>query len=260
VNVDFSAMTLLIAWLRDNHEAAPGSPLLIVVAVVGGLLLALVFLYFRNRQGRSAIEFLRGQALKRHGKMDVDNRLMSFDYHGAEINVAWSFGRDYSKTGGPSFVYAMFQAKLFPDFSLTIVNNKGGSIAERTLRPRGIDICEDLTVTSNNESLVRELLTPDMQHNLLSYRRRLEIELGDAKVRLGSAIGFEHGPGRFLLRLFNASAKEADYDAVIDTTIMFYDKLKSLAAQSCINDNRALDTNENLSGNFQAGGDDSAND
>ena len=99
----------------------------------------------------------------------------------------------------------------------------------------GIEIIDGFTIKSNNEPLVRVLLTPEMQQNLLSYRPRMEIVFGNTRLSprtsgLGSSVrDFGYEPGRLFLFVFRLFKEDSDCDALIKTTMMFYEKLESMA-------------------------------
>jgi hypothetical protein len=224
---------LLAEFLRRNDMLTPRQwEILGYVALIFliPIILGSVYNHFHYRRQRSATECLTREALKWHGTMDADR--LAFDHNGTEIAVSWGvphYGLDY--------VYASFQKNPFPGFSFRIISNKRRSVNEMLVRTfsGGIEILEGFWVRSNNEALLRLLLTPEIEQNLQSYRPRLEIVFGDTRVPpaysgLGvAALDFEYEPGRLYISMFKLSKDDADYDALIQTTLMFYEELDRVA-------------------------------
>jgi hypothetical protein len=209
-------------FTREQWEVA------IAVTAVLLVIFAIVVNRIQNRKIRQTNECLTREALKWHGKRDVDTNSMTFDHNGTEIVVAWGAVKQ-----GP-WVYASFQRSLFPDFAFTVASNKGRDLIS-LFSGDGIEIIDGFTIKSNNEPLVRVLLTPEMQQNLLSYRPRMEIVFGNTRLSartsfLGYSVrDFGYEPGRLFLFVFRLFKEDSDCDALIKTTMMFYEKLESMA-------------------------------
>jgi hypothetical protein len=78
------------------------------------------------------------------------------------------------------------------------------------------------------------LLSEEIKADLLRLQEGLEIVSGriDLKNRLSSPTvnaGFKDSPGCFFFALYKIATDESDYDALIETSIHFHERLKGMA-------------------------------
>jgi hypothetical protein len=184
-----------------------------------------------SRTKRYLIPCLRRQAVEWRGVMSVGGTSMTFDYKSTEIFVAWG---PPGKVG-IGHIYATFKKSPFPDFSFSIISDKGSGVVETLVRVcgHGIEVLQGFWARSDNEPLLRRLVTPELQENLLSYEPRLEIVYGAT----GLPSAYSHAgrqtpadePGRFWILMFKVPKQDAEYDALIRTALMFSEELDRVA-------------------------------
>jgi hypothetical protein len=90
---------------------------------------------------------------------------------------------------------------------------------------------EGFVVQSNDEPFIRFLLTEEIKNELLRYQDGLEIVFGriDLKNSLSSSSAIDQGPGCFFLALKKIATDDGDYDALIETSIRFHERMKGMA-------------------------------
>jgi hypothetical protein len=75
------------------------------------------------------------------------------------------------------------------------------------------------------------LLTEEIKHEFWRYQEGLEIVFGriDLKNSLSSSSAIDQGPGCFFFALKKIATDDGDYDALIETSIRFHERLKGMA-------------------------------
>jgi hypothetical protein len=202
----------------------------IVALIMGGLLIALVirWVFFSENERaveRLAIECLGRQAPKRNGTMS--GRVLTVPYKGTGIQVAHSASEDISM----SYSYATFRAEDFEDKKLGIFYWK-----ETFLRPMLVGVRlevsadekfdETYVVSGNDLAFANSFLTREVRDKLL------EFESSNLRVILGKPVGSSILSGESgwlsVSAWANYGVADTDYDSVIETAFLFYDRLAAL--------------------------------
>jgi hypothetical protein len=195
--------------------------------LIGGLAIAIIGFLFLKKRTEQADNCLIRQVQKRNGRFSDDT--LAFSYRDTEIKVSRSAG----SRGIPAFLFATFQTNVFPTSTLRIISNNMRSVADLVMGSTYWDFLEGFSIYSNDEPFMSDLLSEEIQKDLLAYDKGLEIVFGKLGARdhftspLGS-MGYKHSPGLFFFSVFKSATEDSDYDALIETTIMFYERLKSM--------------------------------
>jgi hypothetical protein len=223
---------LLLPPILASKAMTPEQWEFIGVFCVLMIIFVIVYNRIRGREYRKATDCLKRQAMDWGGVMGADGMSMTFDHKGVEIFVAWGASE---KSDG--YVYTSFQKDPAFGFSFRILNNKGRTIPEMVAGASnlGIETLEGFWIRSNYDPHMLLLLTPEVQQDLLSYSQHLEIVFGvtgipPAYSHLGVAsLDFKFETGRLWIFRFGLPQHDAHYDAVIRTTLMFYEELDRIA-------------------------------
>lgn len=211
-------------WFSSENLSPAALTALVALAV---LLLgaAIIFRIWVNRKGHRATECLRRQVLKRSGTFS--NKTLSFAHEDVAIDVSWSFGRENLS----DYTYVMLRTNYFPDKNFRIVSKNKQSFFEMAFGSPNLLMLEGFVVQSNDEPFIRFLLTEEIKDDLLRYQQGLEIVFGriDLKNSLSSSSAIDQDPGCFFFALKKIATDDRDYDALIETSIRFHERLKGMA-------------------------------
>lgn len=209
-------------WFADE-SLSPAAWAALVACFVLVLGVAIIIRIWVHRKGHRATECLRRQVPKRSGT--ISDKTLSFAHEDVAIDVSWSFGSENL----PHYTFVMLRTNYFPDQNFRIVSKNKRSFFDMAFGSTDLLILKGFVVQSNDHPFIRSLLTQEIKDDLLQYQQGLEIVFGriDLKNRLGS--GFRHSPGCFFFALYKIATDDSDYDALIETSLRFHERLKAMA-------------------------------
>jgi hypothetical protein len=183
--------------------------------------------YFIRKQiaGRAAKGLVR-QAQIRNGVCKGD--ALSFFNEGTEFSLTWT------TIDRGSFVSISFQADRFAQSTLRIISTRARSFANMIFGGKYWDFLHGYTIQTNDEPFMTSLLTDEIQANLQSYEKPLEVVYGQVVLHDGSTVGrkdvgLNYRPGFFALSLYTSLPSDSDYDKIVETALMFCDRLITMA-------------------------------
>ena len=225
-------MNILIFLL----EANPSFPLIPFVIIGSPIICYLMYLaakqldkYDNNPQALKAIECLKVQAEKRGGVIKVgDSRLtpeLTFRRDDAIVTVSLHRGG----RSVPSVTYVAFQTNSFPDENFRIASKKFKAFVSFTrVKDFYSDLCGKYEVEGSGSAFVRNVLTAEIQNDLMKYEQGLEVRFGYHR---SAVFTLKPVPGQFYLLSDKFRVENEDYDRLIETTVKFYERLKIMATE-----------------------------
>lgn len=218
-------------------EAGPSPPLIPFVVIGTGILCYLMYLaaklldkYDNNPEALKAIECLKFQARKRDGGVVKDgvSRLtpeLTFRHDDGTFTVSMHKGGK----GVPSVTYVTFETKLFPDKNFRIASKKFKAVVSFSrIKDFYSDLCLKYELEGNSSAFIGNLLTREIQNDLMQYQQGLELRFGFHRSVIYT---LKPAPGRFYLLSDNFRVENKDYDRLIETTIKIYEQLKIMTWQ-----------------------------
>jgi len=226
-------MNILISLLAGFPFAA-----LPVFIVVGGWLVYLLTTKLLGIHPTPSPELIKAgaclerQAVKRHGAMknaDFGRQPeLTFRYDDTIFIVSLHKGTKYISPGA----YATFQTNSFPDKNFRIASKKfKATISFTRVKDFYSDLCGKYEVEGSGSAFIRNVLTAEIQIDLMEYEQSLEVRFGNHR---SAVYALKPTPGRFYLLSDDFKAEDEDYDRLIETTVKFYERLKFMAAAEIV--------------------------
>ena len=171
-------------------------------------------------------ECLGKQALKHNGTMS--DMALTVPHKTVDIEVSY---RESIDEVSPAYTYATFRTEVFHDKKFGIYYWK-----ELFLRPAVVigsrlevfeeELGETYVVSGDDLSFVKEVLTPEIRNRLLEFKEAyLRVEFG----RPHGSSPLSRERGWLSVSAYCASGvMDQDYDRVIETATLFYERLEAL--------------------------------
>ncbi len=151
---------------------------------------------------------------------------LTFRYDDSEFVVSVNEGGK----GHPRITFVTFPTKFFPDKNFRIA---GGSfkalVSFSRIKSFTGDVCRQYDLEGDNVVFISNLLTQEIQTDLLEYEKATEARFG---MRVGVKAALKPAPGRFYLSTEGFKVETEDYNRLIGTALKFYDRLKTMSAAS----------------------------
>ncbi len=207
---------------------------LVLIFVGGGCLIGLIYrwLYIApvdRENERGVKECLDKQARKRSGTVKASSRwsVLIIPYKSINIEVSVNEGMENPLE---DYTYATFRMEVFTDKKFGIYYWK-----EFFLRPLGIGtrleildekLGETYIVSGNDASFIKGVLTLEIRDKLLEFKgSRLRVQFG--RPRGSSLLSRERG--WLTVFAYGIGYVDQPYDRVIETAILFHERLEALA-------------------------------
>ncbi len=173
-------------------------------------------------------ECLEKQALKRGGVIAVEENTMrpelSFSHDKIEVAVSILLGRNF-------VTYATFQCEFFPDKNFRFGSKHFRAVfSSPRMKESSGDLFPRFGMEGNSASFVKSLLTQEIQTNLLQYDEATEIKFGNYG-GINNLV-LKPNPGRFFVSVYGNKVEDKDYDQLIATAVLFYERLKFMSGEN----------------------------
>jgi len=218
---------------RARLEVMMENWILFLIFVGGGCLIGLIFRWLNiaplDRENESGVkECLDKQARKRSGIVKASSRwsVLTIPYKSINIEVSVNEGMENPLE---DYTYATFRTKVFTDKKFGIYYWK-----EFFLRPLGIGtrleildekLGETYTVSGNDASFIEGVLTPEIRAKLLEFKESfLRVQFGRPR---GSSL-LSREQGWLTVFAYGIGTVDQPYDRVIETAILFHERLETL--------------------------------
>lgn len=187
--------------------------------------------FYHKPRARKVLERLRAQAKKRGGFLsDGPSGLkptLSFQYDNAQMTVS-ILPASGGEAPEPEITYVTFQTTRLQDKDFRLVNRWYKKPLLSAARVEGFagEFGGSFSVESSDPYFIRQLLTNAIQDALLSYDEPLQIVFG-RRFGIGRS-EIEPAAGQFAIAVNGIKFEDADYDWLINTAVLFYERLKAL--------------------------------